>query len=239
MVTRLFEATLLRENCRGGKRDWRNMFSQIKSWGKGHYREGFLRYIRPRVASRKAARAESLAIKHRRAVDLGAKGKIGAMAGVYDSLGVMPATKESLAKLAKLFPRQFVPSDCPRRAALRARLDALRELPPVQLNMSKFRKATRTLPKSASTWGSAHLLRCTAETRTGAELLKWLTERILSAESPAVCNNRDTDSNPLIVYRFHPVCMLVHARLTRMHLRISRLGFLFYSVIFRHNWYCD
>eukprot|EP01047_Picozoa_sp_COSAG01_P040427 COSAG01_NODE_3402_length_6135_cov_21.923956_5_plen_95_part_00 len=51
---------LLRENCRGGKRDWRNVFQQIKSWGKGHYREGFLRYIRPRVASRKAARAESL-----------------------------------------------------------------------------------------------------------------------------------------------------------------------------------
>ena len=25
MVTRLFEATLLRDNCRGGKRDWRNV----------------------------------------------------------------------------------------------------------------------------------------------------------------------------------------------------------------------
>jgi hypothetical protein len=140
--------------------------------------------VRPQAAKRKAKREESLAVKHRRAVDLGAKGKIGAMAGVYDAAGVMPATQASLHLLSRLFPRRFVPLDCPRRAALKVKMDELRLLPPVKLDLSKFRKAARTLPKSASTWASAHLLRCVAETLEGATLLKWLIERVLLALVP-------------------------------------------------------
>jgi hypothetical protein len=52
----------------------------------------------------------------------------------------------------------------------------------VQLDAKRFAKAVRTLPKSATTWGSAHLLRCTAQDEEGVELLRWLIERIVNAK---------------------------------------------------------
>jgi hypothetical protein len=59
VITRLFEATLLRDNHRGGKRDYRNVFARLDDWGKGFYREGYLRWVQPQAAKRKAKREEA------------------------------------------------------------------------------------------------------------------------------------------------------------------------------------
>ena len=77
-----------------------------------------------------------------------------------------------------------IPDGCPRRQRLRERLDELDDRPALKLNAQKFKRAVRTLPKSATSWGNTHLLRCVAATRDGLELLQWVTERILNRQVP-------------------------------------------------------
>ena len=79
----------------------------------GRRQQLFLRAPRARAAKRaRRTHADSLADKHRRAVSQGIQGKVGRMAGVYDSPALAPATEETLVELQKLFPSQFVPDGC-------------------------------------------------------------------------------------------------------------------------------
>jgi len=79
----LFEASLLRDEGRGGDRYGRSVRAQMELWDQGLYRQVFLRYVRTRAAKRSKRAHPSMQSKHRRAVDLGIDSKIGAMAGVY------------------------------------------------------------------------------------------------------------------------------------------------------------
>ena len=112
VTMRLFDSSLLREESRGGERGDRATKDAMAIWDEGLYRSTFTKQIRTRAGRRSKRTNPTIDQLHRRAVDKGAEGKIGQMAGVYDSSAVLPpATLASLTELKKLFPPRFVPLD--------------------------------------------------------------------------------------------------------------------------------
>ena len=97
----------------------------------------------------------------------------------------MPGTEVTLAELRKLCPPAFVPQDCLRRAALKQRIeDRIRTGQAYAFQEEVFNKAAVSLPISATTWGTASLIKSTALTRAGVDALRWWATEIANARVP-------------------------------------------------------
>ena len=96
----------------------------------------------------------------------------------------MPGTEVALAELRKLCPPAFVPQDCLRRAAIKQRIeDRIRTGQAYAFQEEVFNKAAVSLPISATTWGTASLIKSTALTRAGVDALRWWATEIANARA--------------------------------------------------------
>ena len=86
IVTRVFEASLLRDEGGGGDRYWAKQQHKWRKWDQGFIRECWNWKVRTRSAKRSKRSGVSLRKLHRRAVDLGVESKIGAT-GIQKLLG--------------------------------------------------------------------------------------------------------------------------------------------------------
>ena len=102
------------------------------------------------------------------------QGRVSRAVQALEAADVMPGTEVTLAELRKLCPPAFVPQDCLRRAALKQRIeDRIRTGQAYAFQEEVFNKAAVSLPISATTWGTASLIKSTALTRAGVDALRW------------------------------------------------------------------
>ena len=96
-----------------------------------------------------------------------------------------PPTEATLQELIALHPPQFVPTDCPRQAAVDEGVAAAwRKHGWKKLDFKKFKEAAISMPRAATTWVTTGMLRALARVKVGLGKMHWMAEQILNATAP-------------------------------------------------------
>ena len=165
----------------------REMKAAIKLWNRGDYMGAYLRPTRDRARrrSRRAGGTTGVDQVVARAIRYAQEGRISKALHALEAAQLAPATDRTLRDIIALHPPRFVPTECPRRAAVTQQVAAARRTHGwKKLQWKHFHKAMQTMPRSAATWTPTGMLRHMARTKVGLTGMHWVMEQIINAAAP-------------------------------------------------------
>jgi hypothetical protein len=156
IVLRVFPAAILRDyggtgSDENSSRTMREMKAAIKLWNRGDYMGAYLRPTRDRARrrSRRAGGTTGVDQVVARAIRYAQEGRISRALQALEAAQLAPATDTTLRDIIALHPPRFVPTECPRRAAVTQQVAAARRTHGwKKLQWKHFHKAMQTMPRS-------------------------------------------------------------------------------------------
>jgi hypothetical protein len=184
VLLRVFPLSLGHDQGGGGDTGawWARAIGRV--WDEGDYSVAMAKARSKKVVWWDGKSAPSIAKLFKRVTKYGRQGKISRMCVAFTTTMAAPGDERTLIELKQLAPSLFVPVACPRRAPIVERVTEISHTPWVTFKEQHLVPALSFIPKSATTWATAGLMKCVIRTKDGVRQLTWLLETMANANVP-------------------------------------------------------
>ena len=184
VLLRVFPLSLGRDQGGGGDVGARRARAIGRVWDEGDYSAAMAKARSKKAVRREGKSAPSIAKLFKRVTKYGRQGKISRMCAAFTAAMAAPGDERTLTELKQLAPSLFVPAGCPRRARIAERVAEISRSSRITFKEQHLVPALSSMPKSATTWATAGLMKCVIRTKDGVRQLTWLLETMANAQVP-------------------------------------------------------